>query len=143
MSNTISHDPSITIPPAPAGDTPPAPATDTTTDPAAAELAAMRAAVAEVASATLQGLTDAQRAAVLEVAGDNVALQIKTANAIRKTAAAPVHNTLPTQGAPKEQGNPMSAPDPTATFVELMQKNPYFATRYAERQGLIAPTKYL
>jgi hypothetical protein len=115
---------------------------------AQAKNAELFSTMAEVAKATLEGLTEEQRNAVLDLAGDDPAKQIKAANTVKKlvpaaivtptTPAAPaVQNTLPAQGAPREQGNTGSAPDPQAIFVEMMKVNPYAATQYAERQGLI------
>lgn len=114
---------------------------------AQAKNAELTSTVAEVAKAALEGLTEEQRNAVLDLAGDDPAKQIRAANAVKKLAPAPttttatsapvVQDTLPTKGAPKEQGNPGSAPDPQAIFVELMKVNPFAGTQYGERMGLI------
>lgn len=117
---------------------------------AKADLNESRETIAKVAKATLGGLSDAQRAAVLDAAGDDPAAQIRIVNAMRSTwavspkaavqdippAAEPVKNTLPTQGAPNDKGASGSAPDPMAVFAELMKTNPYAGALYAEQQGL-------
>ncbi len=109
------------------------------------ELARAKAAVSEYAKTLMTGLTDAQKAAVNEVAGEDAALQIKTVNALRPTwasmpapAAAVVQNTLPAKGTPSDSGTATSAPDPKAIHAELKKTNPYFAARYAVANGIYA-----
>jgi len=113
---------------------------------AQADLAEATSTMSEVAKATLEGLTEEQKATVLELAGDDPARQIKTVNTLKKSwassppqtapALAAVPNTAPTQPAPKDNGNTGSAPDPQAIFVELMKTNPFAGTRYGEANGL-------
>lgn len=110
------------------------------------ELARANAAVGEYAKSIMTGLTEAQQAAVMAVAGEDAALQIKTVNALRPTwasaqAAAPaavpvVANTAVTKAAPKDEGNPGGAPDPKALYEANKDKNPFFWARFAEKHGL-------
>jgi hypothetical protein len=126
----------ITLPlpetaPAPAGDTPP------NANTAATNVAPQASTPVNVAP--LAGLNGDQIAAVQEMVNAGVDLA-KASEVVRKIATAPtvqVQNTLPSQGAPREHGNPQSVPDPNAMFVEMMKTNPYAAARYAEHHGLI------
>lgn len=98
------------------------------------------------AQAELQKLSDAQRKAVTDVAGDDPALQLKTITALSPTwasAAAPAaaaaqdkpKDTLPAPSAPKDGGN-APAPDLKAIYNEWKDRNPVWAARFAEANGL-------
>lgn len=104
--------------------------------------------VKEYADSAMAGLSDDQRAAVTEAAGDDPAAQLKTIKAFQKTWAAKapeagsangkpaIQDTLSGRLPPKENGNNGSAPDPKAVHAELVKTNPYFAARYASAHGL-------
>ncbi len=100
-----------------------------------------------LATAQLKTLSDAQRAAVALVAGDDPAKQLKTIEALRPTwasAAAPAataspeaaRNTAVAPNAPKDAGTLSSPPDHKAIYAELMKSNPIFASRYALEHGV-------
>jgi hypothetical protein len=101
------------------------------------------------ATAQLKTLSDAQRAAVTLVAGDDPAKQLKTIEALRPTwagapaapaasgAAEAVRNTATAPAGPKDDGGAnVSPPDHKAIHAELMKTNPIFASRYALEHGV-------
>lgn len=120
-----------------------------------AELARYKNAVASQATAELAGLTEAQRTAVVAVAGDDHARQLTTIVALRPTwatsapvapAAAPA--TPATPAAPAQPAAPAttappanSAPAPTnesptdhkAEYARLKATNPFAAADYLNR----------
>lgn len=106
---------------------------------------AMAEALGAYAKAQMGGLTDAQRAAVSGIAGDDPAKQLKTIEALRPTwasAAAPaavadqrpkdtaLAPAMPRDGA---QGSP---PDTKTIHEELLKSNPILAARYALANGV-------
>lgn len=103
-------------------------------------------ALAGYAQAEMQKLSEAQRKAVTDVAGDDAALQLKTITALSPTwasaagtAAATAQekpkDTLSAPSAPKDGGN-AAAPDLKAIYNEWKDRNPVWAARFAEANGL-------
>jgi hypothetical protein len=100
------------------------------------------------AAAQLKGLNDQQREAVLGIAGDDPAKQLKTIEALRPTwagaaapaakveAKEPVRDTAAARSAPKDEGSNASPPDHKAIYAELMKSNPILASRYALEHGV-------
>lgn len=106
-------------------------------------------ALSAYAKDQMTGLTDAQRKAVMDVAGDDAALQLKTISALRPTwasAAAPaataatqaaqVQDTAPGRTAPKDEGSNSTPVDDKAVWEELKKTNPIVAARFALQTGL-------
>jgi hypothetical protein len=112
-----------------------------------ASLDATTQALGTYAKAQMAGLSDAQRAAVAAVAGDDAAKQLSTIDALRPTWAsaaapaatatpsAPVTDTAPNRGMPKDGGG-HSPPDHSAVWAELQKTNPVLAARYALENGV-------
>lgn len=109
---------------------------------------AMRDALTAFASGAMSALTEAQRAAVTAVAGDDPAKQVRTIEAMRPTwaasaqapplpAAAPPApaDTAPARSAPSDSGS-VSPPDTRAVYEELRKTNPIIAARFAQANGL-------
>lgn len=108
---------------------------------------AMRDALNAFASGAMAALSEAQRAAVTAVAGDDPAKQVRTIEAMRPTWAAsaaapeapappsPPADTAPARGAPSDGGG-VSPPDTRAVYDELRKTNPIIAARYAQANGL-------
>lgn len=106
----------------------------------------MAEALGALAQGQMNALTDAQKNAVLAVAGDDPAKQIKTIEALRPTwasAAAPAapavaqapKDTAPAPAAPKD-GDVAPPPDAKTIHSELKKTNPILAARYAMANGL-------
>ncbi len=108
-----------------------------------AEKDSMAEALGLYAKSRLGALSEAQRNAVVAVAGDDPAKQLKTIEALVSTwanAAAPAapavpKDTAPTQAAPKDSGT-VSPADPKAIYTELAKTNPILAARYRAQNGL-------
>lgn len=106
---------------------------------------AMADALDAYAKAQMGSLSDAQRAAVASVAGDDPAKQLKTIEALKPTwasAAAPAAkveakpaDTAVAATMPKD-GAPAGPPDAKAIHEELQKSNPVLAARYALANGL-------
>lgn len=107
----------------------------------------MAEALGAHATAQLKGLNDQQREAVLGIAGDDPAKQLKTIEALRPTwagAAAPaakvdapvVRDTATPRSAPKDEGTQSSPPDHKAIYAEMQKTNPILASRYALEHGV-------
>lgn len=107
----------------------------------------MAEALGAHATAQLKGLNDQQREAVLGIAGDDPAKQLKTIEALRPTwagAAAPAaaaspeapRNTAVAPSAPKDEGTHSSPPDHKAIYAEMLKTNPILASRYALEHGV-------
>lgn len=98
------------------------------------------------ATAQLKGLSDAQREAVLGIAGEDPAKQLKTIEALRPTwasAAAPAAemktaDTSAPRSAPKDEGSQSSPPDHKAIYADLLKANPILASRYALEHGVFS-----
>lgn len=88
----------------------------------------------------MSALTEAQKAAVMAVAGDDPAQQIKTIEALRPTwtgAETPkLADTGPAMGAPSGAGNVAQPFDVKAFHAELNEINPILAARYAIANGV-------
>lgn len=122
-------------------------------EPLETEVAALREAVAAQAKDALAGLTESQRAAVVAVAGDSPAAQIKTIAALRPTwagapaapaapaAPPPPATTTPAGAAPAPA--PSSSPtDHKAAYEALKTRNPVAAAQYLTRHRFeIYPAK--
>lgn len=111
-----------------------------------AEKQAMAEALGAYAKSQMGALTEAQRNAVVAVAGEDPAKQLKTIDALRPTwagAAAPAapadppppKNTAPAPAAPKD-GAPSPPPDAKAIYETLKATNPILASRYALANGV-------
>lgn len=111
-----------------------------------AEKQAMADALSVYAKSQMSALTEAQRKAVADVAGDDAAMQLKTITALQPTwasAAAPAatvvtpapQDTAPAPAAPKD-GNTSPPPDVKAIHAELKKTNPILAARYATANGV-------
>lgn len=122
-------------------------------EPLETEVAALREAVATQAKDALAGLTESQRAAVLAVAGDSPAAQIKTIAALRPTwAGAPAAPAAPAEPPPPATTTPAGAapaPAPSssptdhkAAYEALKTRNPVAAAQYLTRHRFeIYPAK--
>lgn len=114
----------------------------------------MAKALGAYAKSKMDGLTEAQRAAVVAVAGEDAAKQLATIEALTPTwasqpaptaapataGAAPIQqqkpaDTAPAPSAPNEGGAPLPA-DPKAIYADLKKTNPVIAARYAFANGL-------
>lgn len=106
----------------------------------------MTDALSVLAKSQMGALTDAQKNAVLTVAGDDPAKQIRTIDALRSTWAgaaapaatavsAPPTDTAPAPAAPKD-GAVAPPPDAKAVHEELKKTNPVLAARFAIANGL-------
>jgi hypothetical protein len=113
-----------------------------------AEKDAAMGALGTHAKAQLAALDEAQRNAVMAVAGDDPVKQLTTIEALRPTwasaaapAAAPtaptVKDTAPAVSAPKDGPN-AAPPDPKAIHAELKKTNPVLAARYALENGIFS-----
>jgi hypothetical protein len=99
----------------------------------------MTEALNAFASSQLGSLTEEQRSAVLAVAGDDPAKQLKAVAALTPTwkAAAPPPaakpaDTAPAPAAPKDGGTPTAGmSDLKAKYEQLQKDNPIVAARYA------------
>jgi hypothetical protein len=112
------------------------------------QLNEMADALKAYAVGQMAALSDAQKAAVAAVAGDDPAKQLKTIEALKPTwasAAAPaataktetkIADSAPGRTMPKE-GPSGSGPDHNAVWAELQKSNPILAARYASENGLI------
>lgn len=119
--------------------------------PQAARVAKLEATIKARADVELAALTDAQRAAVASVAGEDASSVLSAIDALKPTwaqqsapaAAAvetPVANTAPPRTAPGTKPSPTT--NHTAEFAALRETNPFAAAQYAERFGaLIAAGK--
>lgn len=112
------------------------------------EKAAMAEALATYAAAQMKGLTEAQRAAVTAIAGEDAAKQLKAIEALSPTWAAGATSTTttdtttqkptdtaPIKSAPKDNGG-NSPPDHKAVYAELKKTNPFLAARYGIAHGV-------
>lgn len=105
----------------------------------------MASALNAYAKAQMGTLTEAQRQAVVGVAGEDPAKQLKTIEALKPTwvsASAPAvpaveapKDTAPAPAAPKD-GTTSSPPDSKAIHAELKKTNPILAARYALSNGI-------
>ena len=102
-----------------------------------AEKAAITEALSSYAKAQMAALTDAQRAAVAAVSGEDPAKQLKSIEALKPTwasaaaPAAPVADTAPAKSAPSDAGSSSSPPDLKAIHAEMLKTNPIVAARFA------------
>jgi hypothetical protein len=102
----------------------------------------------------MESLTDSQRAAVKEIAGDDPAEQLRAVDILRKTWAAreaeqkqpdppkpaPAANTAPPASAPADET--VSPTDHKAVWKQLQGNNPFAATHYlAEHYAEIFPSR--
>lgn len=109
-----------------------------------AEKAAMAEALGLTAKARLATLTEAQKAAVTALAGDDPVKQLKTIEALTPTwPSAPAATATETKAADTAPGRtaptsetPTSAPDLKAIYAELRKTNPVMAARFADVNGL-------
>lgn len=115
-----------------------------------AEKEAMAEALGGYAKTQLAALTEAQRKAVTDIAGDDATKQLKAIEALSptwKAPAAPVTDTKATDAKPTDTALPANAPkdaggdnksppDPKAIHAELKKTNPFIAARYAQANGL-------
>lgn len=106
-------------------------------EPLESEVTALRGAVAEMAKAALEGLTDRQREAVVDIAGDDPRAQLKAIQSLRSkgmlradpTAPLPAPaNTTRAPGAPAPTSP--TTPDHVAAWQELQTRNPIKAAAY-------------
>ena len=108
-----------------------------------AEKEAMAQTLGVYAKSQMGALTEAQRAAVTALAGDDPVKQIQTIDALRSTWAgavpAPVKDTAPAPSAPKDTGSTSAPTDKMAFYEELAKTNPVVAARYADVHGLFLP----
>lgn len=119
--------------------------TETSLKAANARLDEMNRALAGHAKDELSKLSEAQRNAVVAVAGEDPARQLSTITALRSTwtsAAAPAapadtgpKDTAPAPSMPKDGGN-APPPDVKAVYAELKKTNPVLAARYAFANGV-------
>jgi hypothetical protein len=91
----------------------------------------------------MKSLSDAQRAAVIDLAGDEPAKQIKALTTLRPTWAAPaapetVTNTAPPPGAPKPVGTNAAQSTDMDTYKSLKEINPILAARFAIANNIFA-----
>lgn len=111
------------------------------------ELNETREALSAYAKSQMAALSDAQKAAVAALAGEDAAKQLKAIEALKPTwagAAAPaatavetkIADTAPGRNLPKE-GSGGPAPDHKSVWVELQKTNPVYAARYAQEHGLL------
>lgn len=119
-----------------------------------AEKERLSSAVREYAGRMMMGLTDAQKAAVTKIAGEDPAKQVETIVALSETwarekpaataepAAAPAATPAPAPAAPPATtaitspapGSGTPAPsDPRSTFKNLQSSNPFAAAQYGLR----------
>jgi len=111
----------------------------------------MAKAIGAFAKAKMAGLTDAQRAAVTAVAGEDATKQLATIEALAPTWAAPAASAATAPAAPAAPARPAdtapapsapsdgvgaSPPDPKAVYAELKKTNPVIAARYAIANGV-------
>lgn len=103
--------------------------------------AALELAVKERASLELASLTDAQRAAVQAVAGDDAASQLRAIDKLKPTwAAAPKPLPAPAStsaapAAPPSKDAPAADVDHSAVYDALKKSNPMMAADYQDRYG--------
>jgi uncharacterized protein YecT (DUF1311 family) len=106
-------------------------------------------ALSAYAKSQMAALSDAQKAAVVALAGEDAAKQLKAIDALRSTWAQPAAPAAATstetakpadtgqgKSMPKE-GGAGAPPDPGAVWAELRKTNPVLAARYAEEHGLL------
>lgn len=103
-------------------------------------MSALESAVSARAKAELASLTDAQREAVMAVAGDDASVQLKAVDMLRPTwtsavaaAIAPPVKQAPANTAPSAKAPSASSPESEnvlATYERLRATNPYGAARY-------------
>jgi hypothetical protein len=117
--------------PAPAASTTPAPAPDP-------RVADLEAAVTSTVKSRMATLTDAQRSAVVAVAGDDPARQLKTIEALAATwtATTAPRDSAPGPSMPRDGAVVGSAPTSRETFEQLRASNPVLAARYAFANGV-------
>ena len=107
---------------------------------------AMAEALDLYAKSHMGALTEAQRNAVVAVAGDDAAKQLKTIEALKPTwagAVAPAapapekpRDTAPASGGPKDAGNTSTPPDLKSVYADLAKVNPILAARFALEHGV-------
>lgn len=118
-----------------------------------AEKATMAETLATYAKSLMGGLTEAQKSAVIAIAGEDASKQLKAIEALTPTwqtkapdaAAATatavatqkpvVADTAPAKTAPGDTPT-TSPPDPKAIHAELLKTNPVVAARYAVANGI-------
>lgn len=121
-------------------------------DQAEAEAAKLRETIKEHAARQMVGLTEEQKKAVSDVAGDDPAAQLRAITALAPTWAkaeptpvggvAPVAktpDTAPAPGAPK--GTTASPTDPRAEYDSLKKTNPFAAARFGQQHPEVYDTK--
>lgn len=123
-----------------------------------AQNAALLASVTAFATAQMGALTEAQKAAVVAIAGDDPSRQVTTIEALRPTWAAqaaptvtpatapaapttaPAPSPAPTDTAPAPSApsptNAVSQPNHKAVYAELRKTNPVVAANYAFVHGV-------
>ncbi len=115
--------------------------------PLESEVASLKAAVAAQAAETLAALTDAQRAAVRDIAGDDPAAQLRTIVNLRKSGMLAAPASATTQQAPAPVPPPasttaapaaptsggISPPNHLQTWMEMRKTNPILAAHYRVR----------
>lgn len=106
-------------------------------------IAEMHSALSVMAQSQMSTLSDAQRSAVVDIAGDDPAKQIKTIEKLRPTwaqapskAAETVADTAPPRNAPKAEITVDAPEDPREVWAKLKEINPIVAARYAVANGV-------
>lgn len=116
-----------------------------------AQLNETREALKSYAASQMSALTETQRAAVTQLAGDDAAKQLKTIEALRSTWAAsapaapaapaassapPPADTTVGKSMPRDPGAG-PPPDHKAVWEQLKKTNPVLAARYAQENNLL------